>query len=302
MPRKSWHSLPEYQTLRVMMESDTTAAAARRLGLSQSAVSRSLSSLENRIGKVLFERNAGRLKPTEAAVQFNARLDSLFEALDWIDGPTGQDRDQLNIIAPPTFSGRFLAEHMATFMKSHPEYFLSLEVGTSEDVINGIRNDKFDLGIVGVEPNRAGTKLIPFRLATAVCAMQPDHPLAELKVIEPETLHEQDLIALSRRHARRSQLEKLFHESSVAPNIVAEVSSSVAAAELVLAGLGVAVINPFPIANQYAGKLVLRPFTSAYSYQSYFAIPENRPVSRIARHFMRHVRLHTPRDEFSHVV
>lgn len=300
MPRKTHHSLAEYQALRVMMESDTTTAAARRLGLSQSAISRSLSRLEARIGKMLFVRSAGRLTPTTAAVELNTRLDTLFEALDLIDGPAESGREHLRIIAPPTFANRFLAEHIATFLKIHPDCYLSFEFGTSEDVVEGVLGDRFDLGIIGVEPTRAGTKLIPFRRSISVCAMLPDHPLATFDEIAPSALHGHNLIAQSYRQARRAQLEMVFHDFKVKPNIVAEATSSVAAAELVLAGLGVAIINPFPIAQQYDGDLVFRPFPAALSYQSYFAVPENRPVARIARHFMRYVKLNTPSDKYSH--
>ena len=302
MPRKTWHSLPEYQTFRAMMESSTTAAAARRLGLSQSAVSRSLSNLENRIGNTLFERDAGRLKPTLAAVKFNARLDALFAALDQIDGPPVTEREHLRVIAPPTFANTFLTGHMGSFLKVRPDYFLSLEFGPSEDVLLGVRSNRFDLGMVGVEPTLAGTKLVPFRRSIAVCAMLADHPLAGLDDISPADLHGQNLIALSHRHARRSQLEKLFHEHNVSPRIVAEVTSTIAATELVRTGLGVAVINPFPVTQQDTGGLVFRPFPSSISYQIYFVEPEDRPVSQVARHFMQHIRLHTPGDAFSQVL
>ncbi len=302
MPRKVWHSLPEYQTFRVMMESPTTAAAAERLGLSQSAVSRSLASLEARIGNALFEREAGRLKPTSAAVTLNARLEALFEALDQIEAPPDTGRETLRIIAPPTFANAFLTAHIGTFLKSRPDTFLSLEFGPSVDVILGVRSGRYDLGLIGVEPTRAGTRLVPFRRSVAVCAMRPEHPLATRREIVPEDLHGVALIAQSYRHARRGQLEKLLKESGVAPVVVAEVTSSVAAAELVQAGLGISVLNPFPLAQQGKEGLVFRPFPAAPSYQTYFVTPDDRPLNRIARHFMQHVRLHTPEGAFSEAV
>jgi len=84
--------------------------------------------------------------------------------------------------------------------------------------------------------------------------------------------------------------------------VVVEVTSSVAAAEMVRAGLGLAVINPFPVAAHMADELAFRAFPSALPYQAYFVAPEDRPVSRIARHFMQHIRLHTPKDAFSHAL
>ncbi len=302
MARKVWHSLPEYQTFRVMMESPTTAAAAQRLGISQSAVSRSLASLEARVGSALFAREAGRLKPTMAAVELNARLDPLFTALDQIEGPTDTGREALNLIAPPTFINTFLTGHMGSFLKTRPDSFVSLEFGASEEVILGVRGGRFDLGVVGVEQTRAGIRLIPFRHAVSVCAMLPDHPLAALAKITPKDLDGVAMIAQAFRHRRRGQIEKLLHSEGVRRRIVAEVSSSIAAAELVRAGLGVAVINPFPLATQNQNGLVFRAFPAAPSYQTYFVTPDDRPLSRVARHFMQHVRLHTPEDGFSEAV
>ena len=302
MPRKNWHSLSEYQALRAMMESNTTAAAARRLGLSQSAVSRALSSLEGRVGRTLFEREGGRLIATAAAVNLNARLDALFTALDAIDGPVETGRETLRLIAPPTFAGPFLVNHLAGFIAGSPEAFLSLEVGTSKDVIAGIADGAFDLGVTGVELTRAGVRLIPFRRSVGACAMPRGHPLSRLDMVTPMDLDAQKLITFSYRHARRAQLDKLLHEAGSQPDIAIEVSTSAAALDLVRAGAGVAVINPFPSAIDGAGPVVFRPFSSAISYQTYFVAPDGRPLPRVARQFMRHVRLHTPGDEFSQAV
>lgn len=299
MAVKSWHSLPEYQALRALMESGTTSKAAIRLGLSQSAISRSISSLEARTGKILFERDGGRLRPTNEAAQLNRRLDPLFEALDRIDGPPQVAQETLRIIAPPTYAHRFLVEHIATFLQANPHFFVSLEVSPSEDVIRGILENRFDLGLTGVELSRDGVKLTPYRRSGAVCAMPPDHPLAVQDVVHPRDLHDQALVALSHRHARRAQLEKVLHQVASKPRIVAEASTSFAAVDLAKAGLGVTVVNPFPIVQYRSDDLVFRRFESQIEYRSYFVTPDHRPAPSVARAFMRHLRLHTAKDLFS---
>ncbi|UWR14127.1 LysR substrate-binding domain-containing protein [Sulfitobacter sp. M368] len=296
---KAWHSLSEYQALRALMESGTTSKAAIRLGLSQSAISRSISSLEARTGKMLFERDGGRLRPTGEAAQLNRRLDPLFEALDRIDGPPQVAQETLRIIAPPTYAHRFLVEHIASFLKTNPHFFVSLEVAPSEDVIRGILENRFDLGLTGVELSRDGVKLTPYRRSGAVCAMPADHPLAAQDVIRPRDLHDQALVALSHRHARRAQLEKVLHQVASKPRIVAEASTSFAAVDLAKAGLGVTVVNPFPIVQYRSDDLVFRLFESQIEYRSYFVSPDHRPAPSVARAFMRHLRLHTAKDRFS---
>jgi len=299
MARRAGHSLSEYQALRAMMEGGTATAAARRLGLTQSAVSRAIASLEARTGRTLFERESGRLRPTAEAVRLNRRLDPLFEALDRIDAPTTAVRETLRLIAPPTFAHRFLVSLVTGFLRANPHFFVSLEVNTSDEVIRGLVEDRFDLGIVGVEMSRAGLRMIPYRVAPAVCAMASDHPLTAREVVTPADLDGCRMVKLTHRHARRAQLDKIMLEVGARPEVVAEVSTSFAAIDLAKEGLGIAVVNPFPVVHFRGGEMAFRPFESPIVYRSYFAVSDQRPLPRIARAFIRYVRLNTPADPFS---
>ncbi len=296
---RSWHSIPEYEALRALMQAGTTVGAGRQLGLSQSAISRSIASLEARVGATLFERDAGRLRPTQEAVRLNRRLDPLFDALNRIDGPAEPVQETLRLIAPPSFSHRFLVSHIGGFLKANPHFYVSFEVNTSDQVPLGILDNRFDLGLTGIEQSRAGVKLLPYRLTQAVCVMHPGHPLAQREELRAADLDGQSLVALTHRHARRSQLDRLLHGARAEPRVVAEVSTSFAAADLAKEGLGLAVINPFPLYYYRSDDLVFVPFASPISYRSYFVVSDQRPVPRIARAFMRHLRLNTPPDPFS---
>lgn len=299
MAGRTWHSLPEYEALRALMESGTTSKAALRLGLSQSAVSRSIASLEARLGRILFERDGGRLRPTSEATQLNRRLDPLFEALDRIDGPTEPAQETLRLTAPPTFAHRFLVGHIASFLRANPHYFISLEVASSEDVIRRIQEDRSDLGLSGVDLTREGIKLTPYRHSEAACAMPKGHDLAHLETVRPEDLHGYPLIALSHRHSRRAQLEKVLTNSRSIPRIVAEVSTSFAAVDLVWTGVGVTVVNPFPVAQYRSDQIVFRKFASPIEYRTYFVTSDHKPTPAIARAFIRHLRLHTIKTAFT---
>ncbi|WP_424970886.1 LysR substrate-binding domain-containing protein [Dinoroseobacter sp. S76] len=301
MAERTWHSLPEYEALRALMESGTTSKAALRLGLSQSAVSRSIASLEARLGRILFERDGGRLRPTSEAAQLNRRLDPLFEALDRIDGPTEPTQETLRLTAPPSYAHRFVVGHVATFLRANPHFFVSLEVASSADVINRVQDDRSDLGLSGVDITREGTKLTPYRYSEAVCAMPQGHPLAAREVIQPEDLHNQPLIALSHRHSRRAQLEKVLTNSRSIPQIVAEVSTSFAAVDLAQAGLGVTIVNPFPVVQYRTEEVVFRKFASPIEYRTYFVTSDRKPTPAIARAFIRHMRLHTVKTPFTQV-
>lgn len=281
------------------MQGGTATAAAERLGLSQSAISRSIGSLEARTGLTLFEREAGRLRPTAEAVRLNHRLDPLFEALDRIDGPKQPVQETLRLIAPPTYAHRFLVSQIASFLAINPHFFVSLEVNTSDEVVRAILEDRFDLGLTGVELARVGVKMQAFRVSSAVCVMTPDHPLATQEDVHLIDLNDQPIVAIATRHARRTQLDKIFNQARSKPRIVAEVSTSFAAVDLAKEGLGLTVVNPFPVYHYRSDDLVFRRFMSPIEYRSYFVTPDQRPLPRIARAFIRHIRLHTPSDPHS---
>lgn len=297
--RTNWHSLREFETLRAVISAGSTTAAARRLGISQSAVSRSISQLEGRIGQMLFAREQGRMQPTAEALALNESLDPLFDALAGIDGAKWKTSPQepLRVAAPPTLAHRFLVRVVSSYLKANPDKVVSLEICTSDDLIAGIMDERFDLGLTGADLTRAGLKLIPYRLSKGVCLLPKGHPLTEHRVIRPEHFDNVDFIALTRRHAARQTLDQHFARAGVSPRILVETATSVAACEFVRNGLGITMTNPFPLMTGTDDDIEVRPFEPDINYRTSFAISARRPPSVTARDFMRHVRLSTPKSD-----
>ena len=297
--RTNWHSLREFETLRAVISAGSTTAAARRLGISQSAVSRSISQLEGRIGQMLFEREQGKLQPTVEALALNERLDPLFDALASIDGAQWKSSPQepLRVAAPPTLAHRFLVRSVSSYLKANPDHMVSLEICTSDDLIGGIVDERFDLGLTSADQTRAGLKLVPYRLSKGVCLLPKGHELTEHKVMRPEYFDGVDFIALTRRHRARMVLDQHFARAGVTPRILVETATSVAACEFVRNGLGITMTNPFPLISGSDDDIVVRPFEPDIDYRTSFAMSARRPPSVTARDFMRHVRLSTPKSD-----
>ena len=75
-----------------------------------------------------------------------------------------------------------------------------------------------------------------------------------------------------------------------------------AALELVREGLGVTLINPFPLLVGGLDGVEVRPFDAAIHYNTSFVVPAGRPTTQLARQFMRYVKLTTPPDAYSEPV
>lgn len=295
------HRLRELEALRALVTTGTTVGAAQRLGVSQSAVSRALAQLEERVGRVLFVRSSGRIEPTSEALRLNDKLDPIFETLAQIDGEEwAQPEDEpLRLIVPPTLAHHFIITRVARFLQRNPNRRVQLEIQATDVLISGMLDERYDLGLTSAMIQRAGVRLVPWRRSSIVCAMPVDHPLADRTVIEPRDLDDVALIGFLRRLGTRAMTEQIFARIGVKPKTVAETATNMAALELVREGLGVTLVNPFPVLTRAFEGVVAKPFNAPVVYRTSFVLPAGRPPSAAARHFMRYVRTTTPVDHVS---
>ncbi|MEN0040841.1 MAG: LysR family transcriptional regulator [Pseudomonadota bacterium] len=298
------HRLREFEALRAVIMMGTTIGAARRLGISQSAVSRSLSQLETRVGRSLFLRRSGRIEPTEEALKLNEKLEPIFATLADIEGAQWATRDTepLRLIVPPTLAHHFVISRVASFIKQNADKQLQLDIQATDVLVAGILDLRYDLGLTSAMIHRSGLNLIPWRRSQVVCAMPIDHPLATKSIIQPRDLEGVALIEFLRRLGTRAITEQIFARAGVHPKQVAETATNMAALELVREGLGVTLVNPFPLLVSGMDGVVVKPFDAPIFYDTCFVLPAGRPPSQLAHQFMRYIRQSTPRDRYSEAV
>lgn len=295
------HRLRELESLRALVTTGTTIGAARRLGVSQSAVSRALTQLESRVGRSLFVRASGRIEPTAEALRLNDRLDPIFETLAEIEGAdwASPEDEPLRLIVPPTLAHHFVISRVASFLKANPGKRLQLDIQATDVLVSGILDLRYDLGLTSAMIQRSGVNLVQWRRSQVVCAMPVGHPLTARKRIRPEDLEGVELIEFLRRLGTRALTEQLFARAGVRPRQVAETATTMAALELVREGLGVALLNPFPLLSSGVEGVEVRPFDAAIYYDTSFVLPAGRQPSQLARQFMRYIKLTAPNDQYS---
>ncbi|ABC81972.1 LysR family transcriptional regulator [Anaeromyxobacter dehalogenans] len=122
-------SLDDLRLLVEVVATGGLTAAAARLGLRKSTVSRRLAALEERLGVRLLERNARRLRLTEAGRAYHARAARLVAEARALDRETAEARGAPQgtlRIATPALLGELLAPAVAELLLRHPR--LSVEV------------------------------------------------------------------------------------------------------------------------------------------------------------------------------
>ena len=111
------------RTLEAFDRLGSMAAAGQALGLTQSAVSRQLKTLEGRLGVALFVREGRNLVLTPAAQDYAAEMRDVLarvaQASLRLASPPADGR--LNLAILPTFGMRWLVPRLPDFARAHPE-------------------------------------------------------------------------------------------------------------------------------------------------------------------------------------
>lgn len=131
-----------------VVESRSFSEAARRLGLSKSAVSKRIARLEDSLGAPLLVRTTRRLALTEAGSAFYEHCSRIVSEAEEARSKIGEagsvPRGLLRVNAPVTLSEMYLAQVMPRFLERHPDVRVEM---TTDDRFVSVIDDGYDVVI-----------------------------------------------------------------------------------------------------------------------------------------------------------
>jgi len=244
------YTLAEIETFLAVIELGTLTAAAARLNVAKSVVSKRISDLERALGAALFRRQTGRITPTEAAERLAERLrpalselTAATESAAWeMDGSIPL-RGALRISAPMTFGTLFLSEIIARFAERHAELELRVDY---DDRHHDLAQEGYDIGIrIGETRDTAliRRKLCDDRMI--VCA-SPEYLEARGVPHDAQDLSEHACIGYSHMaNARFWQLKKDGRVIAPVARTRLTVNNGETMRDFVRAGLGIGMLPGF---------------------------------------------------------
>ena len=147
--------IEDYQAFTAIVEKQSLTAAARHLGRSLQAVSRSLAVLERDLGVELVRRTTRRSNPTDAGLAFYQRLSAALAEIDAAKVATSNRRVEatgvLRIAGSTGFTPLYVVPALPEFLAAHPGVEVELELS---DRYIDLVGEGFDLAIrVGQMPD-----------------------------------------------------------------------------------------------------------------------------------------------------
>ena len=269
--------------------------AAERLHVSQPALSTQLAALEDELGHKLLERSARGIALTEKGIALRQRADDLVDLAERVEAEikasdSGEIVGTVSIGAGETPAFRFVARAADELHRKNPKLSFSVSSGNGEDIVAHLREGTFDLGVL-IGPGRYdgfNYLTLPYTHHWGL-AVRKDSPLAAKKRISPKDARGIPLIC-SRQAMVKEFLAGWFGYPFGKLDVVANYNLIYNAAVFVEAGLGAAVCIDGMIPQEFAERVVFRPFAPALVSDVYLAWRRNAALSPAAAAFVETVR------------
>ncbi|RLV59117.1 LysR family transcriptional regulator [Parashewanella curva] len=203
------------RAFRITMIEGSIAKASEKMHLSQSAISRLISSLEGELKLELFLRSGRRLIPTQQAVAFDREARRILDNLDEIKRIADEIRtaqtQRLRVLAMPRVAPTLVSPTVKIFLALHSDVHLSVDVRTRRDAEQWLLGREYDLGIEPLPINHPDINSEVLLKVRAEAILPLNHPLSDKSEISASDLKDEAMIALLPNLLLRTQMEDFFH-------------------------------------------------------------------------------------------
>jgi DNA-binding transcriptional LysR family regulator len=276
------------EAFRTVFEVRSVTKASAMLGVTQPAVSAQLARLEDIVGFRLFAREGRRLKPTAEALVFHTEAVKLLENAAYLMQAAESIRKgslgKLVVATNPSAGISFLPTLVAAYLRDHPTVSVHL-ITRNSDVIRGLfPANTVDIGIAELPIDYNGIETMRYELR-CVAVLPKGHALTAQKVIRPVMLSGVPFFAVSRNRPNHHEIARAFAEAHAELNLVGEAELFASVCGVVAAGDSVSIVDPWT-ANDFDGRLVVRPFEPPIVYEIGVFRSRGRQPSKIATEFL----------------
>ncbi len=243
-------------------EAKTFTAGARRVNVTQAAISMQIRQLEDEVGLQLFTRTPRRVIITEAGEILLDRARKILRehdsALAEIAELGGAEHGRLRIgSASAEFATQQMPRILQGIKKKFPNADLKVRAGTSQILVDKIMHGEIDIAFVSLPVDNSSITTDLLFSDEIVAIAHPGHGRANEKFISAAGLAGEKLILGERGGNTRRMIDDFFNAANVRPNIVMELSRQEAINQMVENNLGVGTAGAKTIADEIReGRLV----------------------------------------------
>lgn len=234
----------------------TLTAAARRLGITQSAASHRLAGLERRLGTSVFHRSGSGMLATTAGRRIGETARLVLEELRSLDddvrGIAAGRIEKLRVTAQCYTGYHWLPPLLTAYRRSDPGVDVQIVPDAAADPVAAVLDGGVDVALAYdfAEDDRLTT--VPLFEDHLVLLTSPRHPLAARARVQADDFADQHLLTYRSDPPDNLFLRRVLQPAGVAPRRVSEIRLTEGILALVAADVGVAVMTRWTAAPQIA--------------------------------------------------
>jgi DNA-binding transcriptional LysR family regulator len=271
--------------------------AAEELHVTQPAISKKISLLQEEVGLTMLEQVGKRLYLTDAGREL------LATCADWLDtwgrfeqsiaDLKGLKQGRLRLCVVTT-SKYFMPRVLGPFCDQYPGIDIAMQVVNRDRLLERLDRNKDDLYVMGVPPEGAGIESERLMENPLVVLAPAFHPLANRRGIPFAELAQAAFVMREQGSGTRITVEREFQQRGLSLRIKLELGSNEAIKQAVAGGLGLAILSRSTIRLDAAqAELVELDVEGFPIRRSWYVVwPKGKQLSVVARTFLVFLREH----------
>ena len=200
-------------------DAGSVRAAADKLYIAPSAVSRQIANLEAALGVALFERRAGGMHLTDAGRllrEHTSRSENdLKRTVSSIEDLHGLGGGEIEIMTVEGMIDLFVPQVIDIFRRKYPAIRFQVTVASALEVLEAVTDDRVDIGI-GLNVPRRREIVVMSSMPQPICLYcSPDSPLARRRRIAIEEVDQTHLAMQETSFWIRRTVEDAYHAAGM---------------------------------------------------------------------------------------
>lgn len=264
--------------------------AAKKLYISQPAVSNAIKELESYYGVSFFDRISKKLyltKSGEIVYNYALHINSLFEEMEAsVRDP--ETAGKLKIGSSITIGTHFIPEYIKEFGRKFPDTETYVSIDSSDIIESMVLNNELDLALIeGIvhSDNIVSKDFINDELVV-ICDI--NNPLLDKKVLDVSDLTTQKFLMREKNSGSRELAESILLLHNIAINPIWESSSTEAIIQGVAKGIGISILPAQLVSDALDRGIIAKLKIADLSFERKYHIiyHKNKYLTRAATEFI----------------
>ena len=234
-------------------EERSFSKAAKKLYVSQPAISQKIAQLEKQLGHMLIQRSKSHLHLTEHGALLAKEGKELLERVNHVkfklDHLQQYRGGHLRIACSDTVGAYFIPQPLVEFQKSQPEVLLTSKISVTSSILQSLLEEEIDFGFFLHPEGDPRIESKPVLHYEDVLVYPKDHAFAQKEELQLSEILKERLLLPGTNTKTRKLIEEAIHRKGLELPECQEAGSVGVLKELVKIGMGVGICPGYALSE-----------------------------------------------------